>query len=66
MWYHYLALLIAVYSASVTIYDLIFVGNTNGYILNGVNAIMAGIIMYWSFSGIMTPTTFPVIGGRRR
>lgn len=67
MWYHYLGLIVALYLIGTSIYNIVMSGNRSGWIVNGISTAIGGGLLWWSWSGIMTPVSVipSVVGGRR-
>lgn len=74
MWYHYLTLLVGLYLVGSAIYSMVMVPGTmySRWISNAIYAVIGGVIVWWSWSGINTPavpayvSTPGMMGGRRR
>ena len=65
MWYHYVALLIAVYLAGTAIYTLIIAPKTMGSLaINGIYIAIGLFMLSWAYAGITAPP--PMFAGRRR
>lgn len=66
MWYHYVALLIAVYLVGSAIYTLIMGPKTMGSLaINGIYVVIGVFIVSWSYAGITAPPP-SMFAGRRR
>ena len=71
MWYHYLSLLVGLYLVGSAIYSMVAISGSmySRWISNGLYIVIGGAIVWWSWSGINTPTYYvppPMMGGRRR
>uniref|UniRef100_A0A6C0JLK7 Uncharacterized protein n=1 Tax=viral metagenome TaxID=1070528 RepID=A0A6C0JLK7_9ZZZZ len=66
MWYHYLAMLVALYLIGSSIYNIVMAGNQSGWIVNGVTTAIGGAMAYYAYSGITAPVLPPpFVGGKR-
>ena len=74
MWYHYLAILLALYMVGNTIYRTVVYGNhgTYDWVVFGINLVVGLGLGWWAYSGITAPppSYFPaptgMTAGRRR